>query len=60
MFLSTEMSFTLIVIYRPPSSNVSFYEKFREVLQQCDFNREVIVIGDMNVNWEDKSSRKQF
>lgn len=57
---SPEMSFTLIVIYHPPSSNVTFYEKFRESLQQCDFNREVIVIGDMNVNWEDKSARKQL
>ncbi len=58
--LSPEMSFTLIVIYRPPSSNVTFYEKFGELLQQCDFNREVIVIGDINVNWEDKSARKQL
>ena len=58
--LSPEMSLTLIVLYRPPSSNVSFYEQFREMLRQCDFNREVIVIGDMNVNWEDKSARKQL
>ena len=58
--LSPEMSFTLIVLYRPPSSNISFYEKFRELLQQCDFNREVIVMGDFNVNWEDKSSKKHL
>lgn len=60
MELSSAMSFTLIVIYRPPSANVSFYEKFRELLQQCNFNREVLVMGDLNINWLNSSTRQQL
>ena len=55
-----QMSFTLIVIYRPPSSNISFIDKFKEILRQCDFKKEVIIIGDLNLNWEDKTSRKEL
>ena len=58
MVLSPEMSFTLIVIYWPPSATVSFYDKFRDLLQQCDSNKEIIICGDINANWVDKSSRK--
>ena len=60
MILSPQMSFTLIVIYQPPSSNVSFYDQFKKVLCQCDFKKEVIVMGDLNLNWEDMSSRKKL
>ncbi|KAK0138886.1 RNA-directed DNA polymerase from mobile element jockey [Merluccius polli] len=58
--LSPVMSFTLIVIYRPPSSNVSFFDKFRDLLKQCHFNREVVVMGDFNVNWQDRLARQQL
>ncbi len=37
--LSPQMSFVLIVIYRPPSSNISFYENLKQLLKQCDFNK---------------------
>ncbi len=53
------MSFTLIVIYRPPSSNCSFYEKFETLLKESNFNK-VIIMGDFNINWEDKSTRKNL
>lgn len=33
IILSPQMSFTLIVIYRPPSSSISFYEKFEKLLK---------------------------
>lgn len=52
--LSPQMSFVLIVIYRPPSSNSSFYENLKQLLKQCDFNKEVIIMGDFNINWDDK------
>lgn len=58
--LSPQMSFILIVIYRPPSSNVDFYEKFNNMLKECNFKKEVIIMGDFNINWEDKLSRKNL
>ncbi len=60
MILAPQISFTLIVIYRPPSSNISFLDKFKEILCQCDFKKEVIIMGDLNLNWEDKTSRKKL
>ncbi len=60
IILSPQMSFTLIVIYRPPSSNTSFYEKFEKLLKECNFNKEVIIMGDFNINWGEKSSRKNL
>ncbi len=54
------MSFVLIVIYRPPSSNIRFYENLKQLLKQCDFNKEVIIMGDFNINWDDKTIRKNL
>lgn len=56
--LSPSMSFSLITLYRPPSSKNTFYEHFENMLKECNFNKEVIIIGDFNINWEDKASRK--
>ena len=58
--LSPHMSFVLIVIYRPPSSNIDFYEKLDNLLKQCNFKKEVIIMGDLNINWEDKQNRKNL
>ncbi len=58
LVLSPQMSFVLIVIYRPPSSNISFYENLKQLLKQCDFNKEVIIMGDFNINWDDKPSER--
>ena len=52
--LSPQRSFVLIVIYRPPLSNIDFYEKLDNLLKQCNFQKEVIIMGDLNINWEDK------
>ncbi len=30
------------------------------MLYQCDFNKEVIVMGDFNLNWEDHTSRQNL
>lgn len=60
MILSPQMSFTLIVIYRAPALNNSFYDELKNVLCQCDFKKEVIVMGDFNLNWEDTSIRKKL
>lgn len=58
MILSTNMSFTVICIYRPPSSNSMFYEHLRNILKEFDRNKELILVGDLNINWTEKSKRK--
>lgn len=54
------MSFIVMEIYCPPSSDVGFYDNFRAVLKELNhWGKEVIVSGDFSVNWADrKSSRK--
>ena len=52
IFLSPQMSFVLINIYRPPLSKVVWYDKFAALLTHfADGNNEIIVNGDVNVNW---------
>lgn len=58
--LSTEMSFTILCLYRPPSAKVDFYDQLKALLSCCDFNYEVILMGDLNVNWDSKSDRKKL
>lgn len=60
ILLSPEMSFVLIVVYRPPSSNNDFYITFKKLLQACDFKTEVILLGDFNCNWLNKTNRKSL
>lgn len=49
--LSPQMSYILVVIYRPPSSNADFYEKLDILLKQLNPAKELIILGDLNVNW---------
>lgn len=63
LILSLQMSFVLIVIYRPPSSNISFYENLKQLLKQSDFNKEVFYYGRLililiNINWEERISNR--
>jgi hypothetical protein len=37
IMLSSEMSFVLIVVHRPPPSNNDFYLTFKKLLKACDF-----------------------
>lgn len=60
IILSPQMSFFLIVIYQPSSSNSSFYEHFQNLLRECNFNKEVIIMGDFYINWMDKAIRKKL
>ena len=52
------MAFTLIGMYRPPSTKSVFFDQFNSMLRECDFGKEVILMGDFNINYEDKSCRK--
>ena len=55
--LSHEMSFTIICMYRSPSAKVDFYDHLKTVLNLCNSNKEIILLGDFNVNWDDKKDR---
>uniref|UniRef100_A0AAR2J957 Reverse transcriptase domain-containing protein n=1 Tax=Pygocentrus nattereri TaxID=42514 RepID=A0AAR2J957_PYGNA len=58
--LSPEMSFIVICLYRPPSSNSLFYEHLYSILKECDEKKELILMGDFNINWENKQDRKRL
>lgn len=57
--LSPEMSFNVIVLYRPPSENDMFLDKLSAMLKTCN-GKEVLLMGDFNLNWLDKTRRKQL
>uniref|UniRef100_A0A3B3CCL8 Reverse transcriptase domain-containing protein n=1 Tax=Oryzias melastigma TaxID=30732 RepID=A0A3B3CCL8_ORYME len=57
--LSPEMSFVVIVIYRPPSAKDIFFTHLTEILKKCN-NKETILLGDFNINWLDKSNSKKL
>lgn len=56
--LSSQMSVFLIGVYRPPSAKTVFFDKLKAILQKYSSGKEIIIMGDFNVNWEDKLSNK--
>lgn len=58
--LSPQMSFTLIGMYRPPSTKSVFFYQFNNMLRECHFRTSFILkkMGDFDINYEDKSRRK--
>ncbi len=52
--LSPQMHFTLLGLYRPPNSKSVFYDQLDSVLRECNFNKEVFLMGDFNINYEAK------
>ena len=59
--LSTEMSFVLVYLYRPPDAKVIFYDQLEALLKDVSaLNKEVILYGDVNINWDIKSIRKNL
>lgn len=57
---SSQMSLTLICLYRPSSSRCESYHPLNSMWKGCDFDKEVILMGDFNVNWEDKSGTRSL
>lgn len=49
-------SFIVICLYRQPSAKVYFYDQFKD----CNFNKDVLILGDFNVNWDNKRDRKNL
>ena len=58
IFLSNEMTFILVCLYRQPTAKVEFYDQLKNLLKSYDQNKEIILIGDFNINWDDKQARK--
>ncbi len=58
--LSPCMTFTVVGIYRPPSSSSIFYDHLINLLKGFDRNKEFILVGDFNINWNEKSNRKKL
>lgn len=58
--LSSSMSFTVICMYRPPSAKDIFYNQLETVLNCCNAQREIILMGDLNVNWDSKPERRKL
>jgi len=59
--LSSRMIFNILVVYNPPSSCLqTFYQNLEKILKSFKPNREMLIYGDTNVNWLNKSSRKQL
>lgn len=58
VILSLQMSVTLIRVYRPPSANV-FMRNYR-IPQKNVVWRQTVLLGDFNINWLEKTNRKQL
>lgn len=43
-------------MYRPPSATDAFCAALQALLKECDTRNEVILLGDLNINWLDKSN----
>ena len=50
VILSPQMSFILIGVYRPPSAKSVYLEKLNAMLRECSSKKEVIIMGDFNIN----------
>lgn len=57
--LSPEMSFVVLAVYRPPSATNVFFDCLSVILKQYQA-KEVILMGDFNLNWLDKTRRKKL
>ena len=57
--LSPEMSFNVINLYRPPDAGQEFFQLFEELIKSVA-QKETIVIGDFNVDWNLKPKRKKL
>lgn len=57
--LSLEMNFILIVVYRPPSTKDTIFNDLTDMLRPFNAS-EIILMGDFNLNWLDKTRRKKL
>lgn len=43
-----------------PSSKGMFYEYLHTIVKECDYKEEIILMGDFNMNWRNKTCRKKL
>ena len=60
IILSPRMNFTVIVLYNPPSHDVTFYDELKKLLTMANRSSECILLGDFNVNWMDKVAKQKL
>ncbi len=58
--LSDKMSFIVLCMYRKPSANADFYDQLKALLKMLNPKKEIILVGDLNVNWDNKKERKNL
>lgn len=60
VFLSPHMYLTIMGLYQPPTSDISFYDHLNAMLKECDHKKEIIFMGDFNMNWGNKICKKKI
>lgn len=57
--LSPHIMFNILVVYNPPSSCLqTFYKNLEKILHSFKLRSELLIYGDINFNWLDKSSMR--
>lgn len=56
--LFSEMSFIIICLYCPPSARSDFYDQLKLLLNHFSSDSEIILVGDLNVNWDVKKRQE--
>lgn len=54
------MSIIMVGLYRPPPSCNCLYEELQVIITGCNWEKEVILCGDFDINWLDKSNSKRL
>ena len=58
--LSPRMHFRIMLLYNPPACDSSFYDNLDKLLKTIAHKSEVLIFGDFNIDWLDKSKRKKL
>lgn len=53
------MSFIVLCVYRPPNAASDFYTGLTKILKTYE-RKEILLMGDLNINWLDKGKRKHL
>lgn len=55
--LSNQLSVTIIVTYKPPNVSAATYLMQLAYMIKCVKNKELVILGDINMNWIDNLSK---
>lgn len=57
--LSPQMSFIVLCVYRPPNATSDFDTDLTKIFKTYE-RKEILLMGDLNLNWLDKGKRKHL